>query len=205
MKKRCPRREINTLEALLFASGEPVSAKDMAKVLSLPEETCIYLAEFLKNDFETKERGISVLKLEDRFQMATSPRYYPVIELLYQQQSRIRLTEVQLETLAIIVYQQPVTRQEVNDIRGVQSDAVISRLIQMDLVEEAGRLKAPGRPILLKTTDAFLKAFKLSSVEDLPKLPDQKAVLKERDSVQMVLENEGSKEPETQETSEEET
>ncbi len=205
MKKRCPRREINTLEALLFASGEPVSAKDMAKVLSLPEETCVYLATFLKNEFEKKERGISVLKLEDRFQMATSPDYYPAIELLYQQQSRIRLTDVQLETLAIIVYQQPVTRQEVNDIRGVQSDAVISRLIQMDLVEEAGRLKAPGRPILLKTTDAFLKAFKLSSIQDLPKLPDKEAVLKERDSVQMILENDGSREPDKQETSGKET
>ena len=187
MKKRCPRREINTLEALLFASGEPVSARDMAKVLQLPEETCVYLAKFIQSQLEKKERGISVLQLEDRFQMATSPRYYPMIELLYQQQSKIKLTDVQLETLAIIVYQQPVTRQEVNDIRGVQSDAVVQRLIQMDLVEEAGRLKAPGRPILLKTTDTFLKAFKLSSVSDLPKLPEREA----RENVQMVMEGEG--------------
>lgn len=187
MKKRCPRREINTLEALLFASGEPVSAKDMAKVLQLPEETCTYLAKRIQAKLEKDERGISVLQLEDRFQMATSPRCYPAIELLYQQQSKIKLTDVQLETLAIIVYQQPVTRQEVNDIRGVQSDAVVQRLIQMDLVEEAGRLKAPGRPILLKTTDTFLKAFKLSSVEDLPKLPEREA----RENIQMVMEGEG--------------
>ena len=171
MEKRCPRREINVLEALLFASGEPVLVKDMAKVLSLSEKESLQLVKLLKEDLSKKERGMQVLQLENRFQMSTNPLYYPYIEVLYQQQSKIRLTEVQLETLAIIVYQQPVTRQEINDIRGVQSDAVVQRLIQMELVEEAGRLKAPGRPILLRTTDAFLKAFKLSSVKDLPELP----------------------------------
>lgn len=172
MEKRCPRRELELTRALIFASGEPVSLKDLAKVLALSEKEALQLVDLLKKKEEEKEGGIRILRLEDRYQMSTNPIYYPQIELLYKQQAEIRLTDVQLETLAIITYRQPVTRQEVSDIRGVASDAVISRLISLGLVEEAGRLKAPGRPVLLRTSDAFLKAFKLESVSDLPHLPE---------------------------------
>ena len=172
MEKRCPRREIEVIRALLFASGEPVSLKDMSKVLSLPKEICEKLTLQIQKELAEENSGIRVLRLEDRFQMSTSPAYYPDIELLYKQQAEIKLTDTQLETLAIITYRQPVTRQEISDIRGVASDAVVARLITMGLVEEAGRVKAPGRPVLLKTSDAFLKAFQLERVADLPHLPD---------------------------------
>ena len=174
MEKRCPRREINLIEALLFASGEPITAKEVTKVLSLPEEDCEKLIRHVKESYAQSEGGIQVMRMEDKYQMATNPAYYPQIEQLYVQKAQVKLTDVQLETLAIIVYQQPVTRQEISDIRGVQSDQVVQKLIQMELVEEAGRLKAPGRPILLKTTDAFLQAFKLESLNDLPELPKSK-------------------------------
>ena len=192
MEKRCPRREIEVIRALLFASGEPVSLKDMSKVLGLSREDCERLTLQLKAELEKENSGIRILRLEDRFQMSTSPLYYSDIEQLYKQQAEIKLTDTQLETLAIITYRQPVTRQEISDIRGVASDAVVARLIQMGLVEEAGRVKAPGRPVLLKTSDAFLKAFRIERVSDLPHLPDSahspEEVEEETESLQQTLE-----------------
>ena len=135
----------------------------------------------LKRIYEEKQSGIQIERLENRFQMTTRPLYYEAIHVLYQTKQAIRLTDTQLETLSIIVYRQPVTRQEVSDIRGVASDNVISRLIQYDLVEEAGRMRAPGRPILLKTTDRFLRVFGLESVHDLPHLPPQQEMIQEEE------------------------
>ncbi len=181
MKKRCPGREMKTLEALLFASGEPVSLREMVRVLGLEEKQTERLAVQLKRIYDQKQSGVQIERLENRFQMSTRPLYYEPIRVLYQAKQGIRLTDTQLETLSIIVYRQPVTRQEVSDIRGVASDNVISRLIQYDLVEEAGRMKAPGRPILLKTTDRFLRVFGLESVRDLPHLPPQQQNIAEEE------------------------
>ena len=171
MKKRCPARELRTMEALLFASGEPVGVRDAAKVLGLEEKACEKLIRQLMRIYENTKSGIQVERFESRYQMSTRPDYYQPISVLYETKKEIRLTDTQLETLSIIVYRQPVTRQEVSDIRGVASDAVVGRLIQLGLVEEAGRMRAPGRPILLKTTDRFLRVFGLESVRDLPHLP----------------------------------
>ncbi|MBO6157971.1 MAG: SMC-Scp complex subunit ScpB [Firmicutes bacterium] len=171
MEKRSPRHELDTLEALLFASGEPISLRDISKVLALPEKACEKLVLQLKRQLDQENAARQIERFENRFQMTTRPLYYDPISVLYQSKQMIKLTETQLETLAIIVYSQPVTRQSVSDIRGVASDNVISRLIQMGLVEEAGRMKAPGRPILLKTTDSFLRVFGLSSYKELPGLP----------------------------------
>jgi segregation and condensation protein B len=181
MKKRCPGKEMKTLEALLFASGEPVSLREMVRVLGLDEKQTERLAVQLKRIYDQKQSGVQIERLENRFQMSTRPLYYEPIRVLYQSKQGIRLTDTQLETLSIIVYRQPVTRQEVSDIRGVASDNVISRLIQYDLVEEAGRMKAPGRPILLKTTDRFLRVFGLESVRDLPHLPPQQQNIAEEE------------------------
>lgn len=172
MKKRNPAKEKRIVEALIFASGEPVALKDIAKVLDVSKQEAEAIVLGLKAEYEAESRGMQILRLEDSFQMSTNPLYYSNIEVLYKQQAEIRLTDTQLETLAIITYRQPVTRQEINDIRGVSSDAVVSRLMEMGLVEEAGRLKAPGRPLLLKTSQAFLKAFKLESTRQMPHLPE---------------------------------
>ena len=181
MKKRCPGKEMKPLEALLFASGEPVSLREMMRVLGLDEKQTERLTVQLKRIYDQKQSGVQIERLENRFQMSTRPLYYEPIRVLYQSKQGIRLTDTQLETLSIIVYRQPVTRQEVSDIRGVASDNVISRLIQYDLVEEAGRMKAPGRPILLKTTDRFLRVFGLESVRDLPHLPPQQQNIAEEE------------------------
>ena len=176
MEKRCPKREYRTLEALLFAAGEPVPVSNMGKVLGLSEGECRRLAESLARIYEEEERGMQIIRLEKAYQMTTRPMYYDDIKVLYQSSQKVRLTETQLETLAIIAYKQPVTKQEIDDIRGVKSDNVVNRLMEFGLVEEAGRLKAPGRPALFKTTDEFLRSFGLASIKDMPGLPEQETV-----------------------------
>lgn len=171
MIKRDPSREMHTMEALLFASGEPVALKDLAKGLGLEVKDVRILARLLTEEYDRQNSGMKISFLEQKLQMTSRPDYYSVIETLYTSRQQIRLTDTQLETLAIVAYRQPVTRQEISDIRGVSSDAVVSRLIGLGLVEEAGRLKAPGRPILLRTSDEFLRCFGLTSVKELPDLP----------------------------------
>lgn len=176
MEKRCPKREFRTLEALLFAAGEPVPVSNMSKVLGLTEGECRQMAEQLARIYEEEERGMQIIRLEKAYQMTTRPMYYDDIKVLYQSSQKVRLTETQLETLAIVAYKQPVTKQEIDDIRGVKSDNVVNRLLEFGLVEEAGRLKAPGRPALFKTTDEFLRSFGLSSIKEMPGLPEQETV-----------------------------
>lgn len=173
MEKRCPTQEYNTLEALLFAAGEPVSTAAMSKVLGRSESECRRMAERLARLYDSEKRGMQIIRLEKAYQMTTRPQYYDAIRILYQSAQKVRLTETQLETLAIIAYRQPVTKQEIDDIRGVKSDNVVGRLIEFGLVEEAGRMKAPGRPVLFKTTDEFLRSFGLASTADIPHLPEE--------------------------------
>lgn len=203
MKKRSPRLEMNKLEAILFASGSPVKLSDMAKATGLEEKDCRILVDILREALEKRGSGMAIMKLENSYQAATCPRYYPDIEKLYRTQQQVKLTQAQMETLAIVAYRQPVTRQEVSDIRGVNSDAVVSRLVQVGLVEEAGRLRAPGRPILLKTTDAFLRQFQLESVKDLPPLPPvekEKAETKNEDAPKAEAETKEAGESEAEDT-----
>lgn len=158
-------------EAVLFASGDSVSLDQLSKVLSLTPAVCRDLVDELAQDYEAEERGFQILKLENRYQMTTRPIYYDYVKQLYRSEQRISLTETQLETLAIVVYKQPVTRQEIDDIRGVQSDGIINRLVEYDLITEVGRLKAPGRPSLFGTTESFLRNFGFKTLRDIPDLP----------------------------------
>ncbi len=173
MDKRCPSRESRVLEALLFAAGEPVALSAMSKVLALPQAQCREIVEALAACYDRERRGMQIIRLENAYQMTSRPLYYEPIQVLYQSAQKVRLTETQMETLAIIAYKQPVTRQEIDDIRGVKSEAVIGRLMEFGLVEEAGRLKAPGRPLLFKTTDEFLRSFGLASTSQLPQFPEK--------------------------------
>ena len=116
---------------------------------------------------------MQILELEGRYQMTTRPAYYEQVKVLYRSAQKTELTDTQLETLAIVAYRQPITKQEIEDIRGVRSEGVINRLIEFDLIEEVGRLKAPGRPILLGTTESFLRSFGLKSIRDIPGLPEE--------------------------------
>lgn len=164
-------RNERIIEALLFAAGEPVSLEQMSRVLDQEtNEQAKEALESLREQYQEELRGMQIIKVGNGYQMTTRPDYYPFVSKLYRSSQKVTLSETQLETLAIIAYKQPITKQEIEDIRGVRSDAVVGRLMDYNLVTEKGRKKAPGRPILFGTTDEFLRTFHLESLKDLPYL-----------------------------------
>lgn len=158
----------SAIEGLLFAMGEAVPAKDLAQALQISDEEVRDAAERLARDLKESERGIRLIRLGDSYQLGSCPNCFEALIRLAAHPKKPALTNVMLETLTIIAYRQPVTKMEISKIRGVSSDHAVNRLIEYGLVCEAGRLDAPGRPILLKTTEEFLRRFGLSSAEDLP-------------------------------------
>ena len=156
------------LEAILFSMGDSVDPETLALALDVNEETVRSVLEEMVQDYEADERGIRVIRLEDRYQLATKKEYYPALIRLVRQPRKISLSDVVLETLSIVAYKQPVTRAQIEKIRGVSCDHAINRLLEYGLICEAGRLDAPGRPILFGTTEEFLRHFGTDSLEDLP-------------------------------------
>ncbi|QNM06155.1 SMC-Scp complex subunit ScpB [Qiania dongpingensis] len=162
------------LEAVLFAMGGSVDLKSLAEAAGQDEETTKKLVRNLADDYDAEGRGMKIIELEGAFQMCTRPEYYENLIRVAAQPRKYVLTEVLLETLSIIAYKQPVTKLEIEKIRGVKSDHAVNKLIEYGLVEEVGRLSVPGRPILFGTTEEFLRSFGVSSVEELPAVdPEQ--------------------------------
>ena len=162
------------LEAVLFAMGGSVELKSLAEAIGQDEETTRKLVQSLADDYEAEGRGMKIIELECAFQMCTRPEYYENLIRVAAQPKKYVLTEVLLETLSIIAYKQPVTRLEIEKIRGVKSDHAVNKLIEYGLVEEVGRLNVPGRPILFGTTEDFLRSFGVSTLEELPSMkPEQ--------------------------------
>lgn len=157
------------LEGLLFASGSSVSVKRLSEVLSMTEKEVTDLIWELKNDYDNdSSRGIHIIQLEDSYQLCTKREFYDYIHLLREKNRRASLTNAGLEVLSVVAYNQPVTRGTIEFIRGVNSDGALNNLVSAGLVEEVGRLDAPGRPILFGTTEEFLRCFNLSSLSELP-------------------------------------
>lgn len=173
------------IEGLLFASGdEGVSVKQMAKVLELTNDTIQHMIEELTFDYEHAARGITIMKSDDIFYLTTKPEHSSYYKKLLQTPQSNKLSQAALETLAIIAYEQPITRVEIEEIRGVNSDRPVQTLLARSLIEEVGRKEAIGRPILFGTSKDFLVFFGLTSLEELPPLPetiDQDSVEKEAD------------------------
>lgn len=158
------------LEAILFAMGDPVETERLAGAIEkTPEETKQLLA-VLKERYAGEDSGIQLLCLDDAWQLSTKKEYYEQLIRIAKQPKKPNLTDVMLETLSIIAYKQPVTRSEIEKIRGVSCEHAVNRLMEYELICELGRLQVPGRPILLGTTDKFLRCFGLESTEDLPVL-----------------------------------
>lgn len=163
------RQRAGALEAILFAMGGSVETKILAAALQEePAKTRDLLRE-MKAGYEEEQRGIRLLELEDAWQLCTKTEYYEELIRVAKQPRKYTLTEVLLETLSIVAYKQPVTRLEIEKIRGVKSDHAVNKLVEYGLIEEAGRLDAPGRPILFTTTEEFLRSFGISSVDELPR------------------------------------
>ena len=162
----------SALEAILFASGESIPAARLSLVLGRDEDEILIAARELAELYEREERGIRLLQLDDRLQLCSAPEYAPYITKTLEQRKPPQLSQSALETLAITAYFQPVTRAYIDQVRGVDSSYTVSTLLERGLIEVCGRLDVPGRPSLLRTTDVFLRTMGVSSLDELPKLPD---------------------------------
>jgi len=162
--------KIAAIEGVLFAMGGAVEASQLMGALEIGEPEFYELMSELETRFQDNASGLQIIRLEDAYQMCTKPALFDVLVKVAAEPVKPKLTEVCLEVLSIIAYKQPVTRTEIERIRGVSSDYAVNRLVEYGLVEEAGRLDAPGRPILFRTTETFLRLFGLSSSEELPEI-----------------------------------
>lgn len=166
------REEEDLVEALLFSLGRSVSAEEIAICLNMGRDGALLAAERLRIRYEESQGGLLIKKLEDRYQMVSHPKTYDGLIRVVKSPRKPVLSDVALETLSIIAYCQPVTKVEVERIRGVKSDHAVNRLVEFGLIEEVGRLDAPGRPMLFATTEEFLNRFGMDSLKDLPALPE---------------------------------
>ena len=160
------------LEAVLFASGEPVPVARLSLVFGVPEEDILVTADKLGEYYDKNGRGIRLLRLGGSLQLCSAPEHAKLIARVIEHRAAPKLSPSALEALAVIAYFQPVTRAYVEQVRGVDSSYTISSLAEKGLIEPAGRLDAPGRPTLYRTTEAFLRVMGISSLEELPTLPD---------------------------------
>ena len=165
MEKKQQRAAI---EAILFAMGDSVELSRLAQALELSAEEVRERIEEMADAYEAEDRGIRILRLEDSYQLCTKKEYYETLIRIARIPRKLQLTDVLMETLAIIAYKQPVTKLEIEKIRGVKCDHAVNRLVEYELVTELGRLDAPGRPILFGTSENFLRHFGIDSIEDLP-------------------------------------
>ncbi|SHF57996.1 SMC-Scp complex subunit ScpB [Ornithinibacillus halophilus] len=161
------------VEGLLFASGdEGMTVRQLAAVMEVTEETINHMLEELKYDYERVDRGMMIMQSHDVFHLTTKPEHSEYFKRLLATPQSSRMSQAALETLAIIAYKQPITRSEIDDIRGVKSDRPVQTLLARSLIEEVGRKEGVGRPVLFGTTKDFLTYFGLTSLEELPPLPD---------------------------------
>lgn len=160
------------IESLLFASGDPLKDKEIASIIECDLETTRNLLEMLKYSYESEERGIMLITLNDEYQLVTKAINTNYVQKLLKINTRQSLSQAALETLAIIAYKQPITRINIDEIRGVKSDRAVLTLTEKGLIKEVGRLEVPGRPVLFATTDKFLLHFGLENLEQMPALDD---------------------------------
>lgn len=158
------------LEAILFTMGEAVEVSRLAEALEAKEKEVRRQLAIMQEHYQSSERGIALIWLEDSVQLCTKPEMYEYLIRIAKTPRKMTLTETVLETLSIIAYKQPVTRAEIERIRGVSCDHAINRLLEYDLICELGRMDAPGRPLLFGTTEQFLRCFGVKSIEELPEI-----------------------------------
>ena len=162
------------IEAVLFAMGDSVELGRIAKAIGHDTETTRRILNHMMEKYNTKDRGIHIVELENAYQMCTKQEYYDYLVNIAMQPKKAVLTDVMMETLSIIAYKQPITKLEIEKIRGVKSDHAVNRLVEYNLVCEVGRMNVPGKPILFGTTEEFLRRFGIQSLDDLPSMnPEQ--------------------------------
>ncbi len=175
-----------TLEAVMFAAGDPMSMEDLADILRTDLLTVQNLMTRLEKELAERHSGLTVRRVAGGLQLATRPELYPVVERLSQVVDR-KISAPTMETLSIIAFKQPITKQEIEHIRGVRIERALTKLIELELIAEVGRKQVLGRPILYGTTDTFLRTFGLNSLEDLPNLPSDREAAVGMDDEQLEL------------------
>lgn len=158
------------IEGLLFTWGDPLSIKDISKILKLDKKKTEEIIDGMIDEFNYERRGLQIIRVKDTYQLGTRPEHFKWIKELSVPKENRSLSNAALETLSIIAYKQPIIKSEIEAIRGVKCDRAISTLMDKNLVAEAGRLERTGRPLLYKTTNDFLKAFGLDSLKQLPEI-----------------------------------
>ncbi len=162
------------IEAILFSAGRSIETKELMAILELSEEDINTIIQSMKAEFEEQGRGIEIIKVDNGYQMCSKKEYYDYIYPIFDNRAKPSLSPAAMETLSIIAYNPKITRAEIEQIRGVNSDGTIYKLLEYNLIEEVGRLDAPGRPTIYSTTKEFLKMFGISSLDELPELPKYK-------------------------------
>ena len=163
---------VSVIEAILFAAGDSVPIARLSLILGVSEEEVISAATELQETYSSGQRGMRILRLEDKLQMCSAPEFASYIGKALEQRKPPVLSQPALETLAVVAYFQPVTRAYVEQVRGVDSSYTVGMLCERGLIEECGRLDVPGRPLLFRTTDVFLRTMGISALSQLPPLPD---------------------------------
>ena len=161
----------SAMEAILFAAGEPVGVERLCPALDIDRATADAVAQRLMDTYSYERRGVRILRLDTAYQMVSAPEHADRVRKAFESRKPAKLSPPALEVLAVIAYYQPTTRAYIDQVRGVDSAYTVGLLLDRELIEECGRLAVPGRPILYRTTSAFLRTFGLSSLEELPELP----------------------------------
>lgn len=185
------------IEAILFSAGRVVEAKELMAILELSNEDIDTIVQSMKMDLELENRGIEIIKVNNGYQMCSKKEYYDYIYPIFDNRAKPTLSNAALETLSIIAYNPKITRAEIEQIRGVNSDGTIYKLLEYNLIEEAGKLDAPGRPSVYVTTNEFLKLFGISSLDELPELPKYKLDENEQIVIDEIVPKEEKKEEES--------
>lgn len=162
------------IESILFAVGRDVSVNELSSVLEIAPENVVEIVESMRTEFEESGRGVQIIKVNNGYQLCSRKENYEYIYQIIDKRNKPNLSQAALETLAIIAYNPKITRAEIESIRGVNSDGTIYKLLDHNLIEDAGRLDAPGRPTMYQTTKEFLRLFGYASLDELPELPRYK-------------------------------
>lgn len=165
----------SAIEGILFAAGEPVGVERICMTLEVDRETVDTVCQRLADQYSYERRGIRLVRLDSCYQLCSAPEYAEYIRKAFESRRPARLSQPALEVLSIIAYYQPTTKAYVDQVRGVDSSYTVGLLVERELIEECGRMAVPGRPILYRTTQNFLRSFGLSSLEELPDLPNSSA------------------------------
>lgn len=170
------------VESLLFISGEAVPLTAIAQTIEMDKATARAIVQSLADKYEAEQRGIRIVEINGSYQMCTAAECFTYIRSMYKSPQRQGLTQSLLETLAIIAYKQPITKGQIEEIRGVSAEHAVSKLVEKKLICEVGRLDAPGKPILFGTTEDFLRYFGFKSVSELPPLEDDTGLAEQEET-----------------------